>query len=1220
MKIGPLNGNRLHNLRTSKGPETQGEYHRTEDAVELSGSSPMPSNTSLVPVQSAAAASLGPLGLSVAEQLEQLPVEYLRKKRLRWPWSEPNKKISAVEATELFQKGNKRLRVDYGDGVKPLRGETALGVLHYQLLGQSGSELSGTAELITDYSSRDATTNELLSPYDAYLKLNGNQPIVVLEQGVPLVRLDSENSVPELRKTPENLSQHAKAKFALEALTEDFEKVTPELIRGANLDPKEESFALELLDEYEGEELVGRFDALEGAANYQQSRATLTSGGWWQNSPATLKQAHQVSLKHGADAETLAGLKSMVEAEGDTGTFLRSIVRDPRATLMKRYPDAQDTLRKLFVGQSTPDALSLAAKLPKVKNMEILESASRTYAPEHTIALFSDVPKGQESYALEVFERVYQVRGSATEATEESKQLLKAIESARREQREYYHKNNLLVPSINYYLQELLAPERAPAREFFLEQLQSRSGRQQNLQWILPEVPGLNLEQRIELYEELLPNRFTQERYQSITGLMTKGRTLEQAKTETETLFAAIKAARTDERDYRHRSNLLVPSVNFYFEELLTPERAPARQFFLEQLNARSGRQQDLSWILPEVPGLNLEQRIELYEELLPNKFTQASYQAIAGLIAQGRTLEQAKTETETLFAAVEAARTDERDYRHRSNLLVPSVNFYFEELLTPARAPAREFFLQELNTRSGRQQDLQWILPEVSGLNLEQRIALYEELQPNRFTQASYQAITGLMAKGRTLEQAKTEVDTLFAAVEAARTDERDYRHRSNLLVPSVNFYFEELLTPERAPAREFFLEQLHARSGRQQDLQWILPEVSGLNLEQRIALYEELLPSKFSHERYKTITGLMAQGRTLAQAKTEAQTLFDAIEASRSDQRDYRHRDRLLIPSVNFYLEELLTPERAPAREFFLEQLQSKTGRQLDLDWVLVDVPNLNVEQRLEIYQEQLPQKFSRERYETNIGLLRAGRTLSEAKAETETLFQAIESARTQESDYRHRDRMVVPSANLYLRELLTPEREPARELFLELLNAKESTQLVSWLLETSTDDQLQKHVELARKLEYSALRTQLGVMLQKDGESDIQIIKQTERLDKQLYELGWRLSNVVVDAYMKTSRMGRVLLMAGLDGGVEARHLASSVLTLEDRLQQMSQLGLDPEEVEQALQQINGRLPLPTQLDAIFEVLILRAEQLDAQDLDIEIGEDEVVIGDFPVARQE
>ncbi|MCA9797026.1 MAG: hypothetical protein KC910_34685, partial [Candidatus Eremiobacteraeota bacterium] len=167
------------------------------DKIELSQQGPSPVAPAPL-AQAVVAATTGPVGPVVADELSRLPCSFARKKGFHWPWTDAYKPVSPEQAAEALNHGDDRLRVEIDGRRLPLSNAQDLAVLETSLTGASARPLPSEAALMAGHQLLDVESGRNLPLYDAYQQVEAHHPIVAFEDGYPLARLDG-NSQPEPR-------------------------------------------------------------------------------------------------------------------------------------------------------------------------------------------------------------------------------------------------------------------------------------------------------------------------------------------------------------------------------------------------------------------------------------------------------------------------------------------------------------------------------------------------------------------------------------------------------------------------------------------------------------------------------------------------------------------------------------------------------------------------------------------------------------------------------------------------------------------------------------------------------------------------------------------------------------------------------------------------------------------------------------------------------------
>ncbi|MGE0491411.1 MAG: hypothetical protein AB7S38_19535 [Vulcanimicrobiota bacterium] len=812
---------------------------------------------------------------------------------------------------------------------------------------------------------------------------------------------------------------------------------------------------------------------------------------------------------------------------------------------------------------------------------------------------------------------------SLEQARQRTEEFATAAESARQHQDDYTHWEYTLASPYRFYRDNLLAPGREPARQLFLELLANKQ-EATSIGHVLPEVPGLDLQQRIEVFGQLQKGRFPQQMYDLLIADTAQGSTLDQARARLDEFSRAAESSRQYDDDYTHWEYTLASPYRFYKDNLLAPGREPARQLFLELL-AHKQEATSVGHVLPEVPGLDLTQRIEVFGQLQKGRLPQQMYDLLTADMAQGSTLDQARARLEEFNRAAEASRQYEDDYTHWEYTLSSPYRFYKDNLLAPGREPARQLFLELLASKQ-EANSVGHVLPEVPGLDLQQRIEVFGQLQKGRFPQQMYDLLTADMAQGSTLDQARARLDQFNRAAEASRQYDDDYTHWEYTLSSPYRFYKDNLLAPGREPARQLFLELLASKQ-EANSVGHVLPEVPGLDLQQRIEVFGQLQKGKFPQQMYDLLTADMAQGSTLDQARARLDEFNQAAEASRQYEDDYTHWEYTLSSPYRFYKDNLLAPGREPARQLFLELLTNKQEAN-SVGHVLPEVPGLDLQQRIEVFGQLQKGKFPQQMYDLATADMAQGSTLDQARARLDEFSRAAEASRQYEDDYAHWEYTLASPYRFYKDDLLAPECEPARQLFLQLLAEKKDTAPLAQALTPAGAASLEERLALQQDL--GNLYPAAAAALQEGATVDstrAQLKKLRSALDAHLpYDdsyTNWEYyERPALELFQQAGVFGRPAVVFGLTSGFSPDQLRESLHQLKAAFKQAADNGLDPAVYEQTLEalQPSDQRPLERRVSEVIDAMVLQKSLASESGGNLEVNEDEIWVNDIQVSRQE
>lgn len=199
----------------------------------------------------------GPLGPVLAD----LACTYLVERRLRLPWQDRCREITPQKAAKLFERGSDRLRVELEGQRFPLKGAQQLAVLEHSLTGETARSLEPVTQLILRADCRDATTGKPISDYQAYSQLGRQQPIVVMEKGLPLTRLENTESDFQLRELKAEPSRAETVASIARAIADDFLSLPHPVLQQAPLSKAERAVVLRLGQHLPADQFEGRLRA-----------------------------------------------------------------------------------------------------------------------------------------------------------------------------------------------------------------------------------------------------------------------------------------------------------------------------------------------------------------------------------------------------------------------------------------------------------------------------------------------------------------------------------------------------------------------------------------------------------------------------------------------------------------------------------------------------------------------------------------------------------------------------------------------------------------------------------------------------------------------------------------------------------------------------------------------------------------------------------------------
>lgn len=1207
-----------HRPAITPGSPSPQKENFVRDRVSL-GEGQVSSNPPSPVTRAVATSAAGPLAPTLSEQLENLPVKFFKRKWIRWPWSDPHKELSAAQAAEHFQGDRSRLRVDYGDGIKPLRGEQQLAVLEAQIQGHTSRPLEASTRWVVEKESRDAAGGDLLKPYDAILQLHNDGPIVAWEEGRPLLRLDHREDEPAPRTAPDASDSLRLARTLVEALDSDFDSVHRELIRDSAVPEPEKRVLKKLVGLVPDKNLSGRLEALRGSQNYEQSVLALTPLGWFKKDQdsETLGAAHTAFLRFGRDPELLSALDQCARTfhEGRQ-QFFQELERSPQKAFAKLYPGNDRLLRDIFSQQKEAEAVATATLLGRVKNLALLQEGTPTVPVAGRVRLLAETVEDDVSRQALAFLEELKTQGmNDTEAEKTAVDVFRALESARVYDH-YYHLTHTVEPALDQCRKHFLDPKVKPARQLYLELLAKRDANAPEVVKLLKDVPGLNLSQRVDLFRDYAKNSFPMQRYQVTARHLEAGSDLTTARKACHDLIEAAEGLRQYDDTY-HGTHTLAPILELYQSQLVAPGREPARELFLDLLRKGDHRYGEVTQLLEPVTGLDLKQRVDLFAELKKEPFALPKYQTVAEHMKAGSSLAEAQEQTRAVVEAAEGIRQYDDQY-HETHTLEPVLQTYRARFTQPEHAPARALFLELLAAGDHRYQEVEQLLPEVNGLNLEQRIELYRRLHQGKFAMPHYQVIGSHLDAGLDLAQAEKQAAEFFQAAEGVRQYD-DHYHQSHTLAPLMKDYQQKMVPPANAPARELYLELLKNGDSRYAEVAKLLAPVPGLNLEQRVELYKELSSGKFALPHYELMAGHLGVGNSLDEAKRLSQELFEAAEGVRQYD-DHYHQSHTLPPILDLYQKKLLDPQRAPLRRLVLEQLKEGDGHWRDASELVKAAGGLDLQQRVDLYREQRGHPIPLQRYGLLTRFMESGHSEAEAKAEITEFYRAAEKLKVYDDDLYHHQHTLPPVIEAY-KSLSDPSAKPLRKLYRDSLQRKSPLAEPARIGTAAPHISLDQKTRLFEEFDYRPNEVASILALLEDGH-DPDEARSRLREFKQLLagHEGDYYAQHLAQSYAGTSSVGRLLVVSALKGGFQAYEVYQTLPTLAEPLERLSNLGFSEQDVEKALSHVDRRTPLSQQLESILEVLVLKAEENPDLELDIEVTEDEVVVGDFLVDRQE
>ncbi|MCA9795748.1 MAG: hypothetical protein KC910_28265, partial [Candidatus Eremiobacteraeota bacterium] len=630
-----------------------------------------------------------------------------------------------------------------------------------------------------------------------------------------------------------------------------------------------------------------------------------------------------------------------------------------------RKPE-NEPVRKLFLQL-------LADKKAATSVSDILEPVKGLDLKQRT-AVFQRLQQGLFPRAIyELVTTAVKGGDSLEQAEAKAAEFAKAVESSRRYQGQSDHWRLTAKPAHEFYRDQLLAPARESARKLFLQLLAEKKDAL-SVSHVLPEVAGLDLDARIALFGELQQHKFANPMYDLTTAAMAQGASLEKARELTREFSVAGESGRRYQGDSDHWRLTLGPACEFYQENLLSPDREPARRLFLSLLAGKK-EPKVVSHVLPEVKAITLEQRVEVFQEFDKDKFGTRLYDLWATAIEAGAKPEQARQLTQDFAEAAELGRRYQGDSDHWRLTVKEPYEFYTTNLLTPDREPARQLFLRLLGQKKDAT-SVGHVLPEAGGLTLGQRIELFDELQTAKFPIPMYDLVKASLNQGHDLEEARELARQFSTAAESGRRYNSDSDHWRLTVREAYEFYQNHLLSAEATPVRQYFLELLADKQDPRQ-VEHALADLPGLDLAQRVSLLRELNSHHFGTRMYDLVAGAIEAGQSPERGKALAGDFAKAAESGRRYAADSDHWRLTVRDPYEFYHDQLLMPEREPARRLFLKLLAEKK-QPLEVKSSFKDIPNTTLEQRVALLEEL--GQFA----EAAFHLLEEGATLEQARSE--------------------------------------------------------------------------------------------------------------------------------------------------------------------------------------------------------------------------------------------
>ncbi|MCA9795253.1 MAG: hypothetical protein KC910_25765, partial [Candidatus Eremiobacteraeota bacterium] len=586
-----------------RAPSESKKIESSPDRVELSPRLDKP----VVPApvaQAVVAATTGPVGPVVADELSKLDCQFFHHKRFHWPWTDAYQPLTPEQAAEALNEGSSRLRVEV-DGQKCRLGNLdELAVLEQALTGATQRPLTSQASAMVGHALLDPVSGKTTSLYEAFLKLEGNGPIVAFEEGYPLVRLEQDKPV-ETRdlsafKAALQASPAEGAAMLVEALGADLGEIEPARLYPLSSPHRRVIEAMH--DKLSPEQIAARLRLLGDQP--KDAALALEQIGLYQPDAdlGLLTKARQALKQIDDDPKAFASLKKLVGQ--NPAAFYAAFSDDPVEACLQAVPNESGKVRELFATAELKTAVAATIQLVELASLSQCLDRGRGSLAERLQAL-STASKG---FKPELFYDLHMNLVASGNSQAEAAQTIAGLIAALDQQRArnaYDFENRVAMPAVALIEAQLSAPERAPTRALYLEQL--NGGRPVDVTKLFEPAGSTNLEQRTELMRALRQQPMPDRLYELASGELAQGRSLEQARERTLEFAAAAEKTRVYPEDSYHWQYTLEKPYNFYQAELLKPGREPARQLFLEMLSQQQ-HALSIEHLLPEVTGLGLQQ------------------------------------------------------------------------------------------------------------------------------------------------------------------------------------------------------------------------------------------------------------------------------------------------------------------------------------------------------------------------------------------------------------------------------------------------------------------------------------------------------------------------------------------------------------------------------------------------------------------------------------
>ncbi len=908
-----------------------------------------PSLAGEAPLEAAfVSAQTGPFGPVLAEELDQLPCKFYRRRWLHWPWTSGHVELTSQEAAEAINQESRRLRVDWGDGYQRIRNSEQLAVLQHQLTPGQKRPLPTQAEELAVYQKRDPLTARSLSLYEAYQLVDKDQRVVLLEEGTPIGLAGSELYHPQG-------GWGDQVATTLDNVHTCFRKPTLEILEQSRLPSRLARKAWDLTQLVGPEEAAARFRTLQDSPDPDESLLAAADLNIFSSRPIcheTLRAGHQAYWSLSDREGFKPGLALAPNHPLGAKAFFDRLGTSPLLACQEALPEQADLVSELFLGRSAREGLELSAELMKVvqaDQVEMMEGNLPLGERVRTASALLETSHPQEFYRL--WSRLTESGNAADTSRRQIVELAEACERGRRQDSNHYHWRYNLEPLLSFYQTELLAPDRNPIRLALVRRVARGEWTTNPLKTVLEPAASLSLGERVDLFESLVEEAHPEAYYCLVRDELESGSSLTQARQRMEEFALAAEQGRRYESNYENWRYGLKDHYDFYCDHLSRRQNEPARAFFLERLAAKQPPA-DVKVCLGSAGLLSPTERVELLRSLEGQPHPVAYYLLVQHELEAGLTHSQARQRMEEFAQAAEQGRRHESNYQNWRYGLESNFDFYREHFMGQHHEPIRGWFLERLAKRQAPHQ-VAVCFKSAGGLSEADRVAEHKRLQNTPYPNAYYELIRLDLEAGYTLEEARERMTQFQQAAQQNPAYESPHSNWRYFLKNHHQDYVTHLLEPEKEPVRLYFLERLAARSQPAVALGALKP-AGTLSFGERVDILRSLENNRYQKAYSELIYTDLEHGYSVEQAVTRQQEFATAAEskpAYDSTGSDWRYR---LKDEYTFYQDHLTALALAAVRNYFLELLTQNGRAAATIKPLLEPAGKLSLEARV---------KFSRQ-----------------------------------------------------------------------------------------------------------------------------------------------------------------------------------------------------------------------------------------------------------------